>query len=111
MLFILSKPTVYANPGLASAAPPPGTRLVPLPRQSDAPELVDLLPAPASPLTAMALAQPVEAQAKPDVRTPLRKRARAAAPEDTRASGYGQQGVYENRGPSSSRVYSGGPRS
>jgi hypothetical protein len=111
MLFILSKPTVYANPGLASSSPPPGTRLVPLPRQSDAPELVDLPPVPASPLTAMALAQPVDAQSKPDARTPVRKRAHAALPEETRAWGYGQQGVYENRGPSSSRVYSGGPRS
>jgi hypothetical protein len=111
MLLILAQPTVYPNPGLASSTPPPGTRLIPLPRKSDAPELVDLPLEPASPLTALALAQPVETQAKPDARPPARKRARAALPEDIRALGYGQQEIYESRGSSSTRAYSGGPKS
>ena len=110
-LLILAQPTVYPNPGLASSPPPPGTRLIPLPRQSDAPELAELPLEPASPLTALALAQPVETQAKPDQRTPVRKRARAALPGDIRAWGYAQQGIYENRGSSSTRTYAGGPKS
>lgn len=110
LLLILAQPTVYPNPGLASASPPPATRLIPLPRQSDAPALADLPPVPASPLTALALAQPVEALAKPETRPPARRRARAL-PEDIRAWGYAQQGIYENRSSSSPRAYSGGPKS
>jgi hypothetical protein len=111
MIFVLSQPTVYPNPGLAMATPLPGTRLVPLPRRSDAPELAGFRVEPASPLTALALAQPSETQVKPDAGTPARKRARTALPNDPRGPGYAQQGIYENRGSNSIRAYSGGPKS
>jgi hypothetical protein len=42
LIFDLSQPTVYSNPCVAAYMPPPGTRLLPLPRTSDAPELADL---------------------------------------------------------------------
>ena len=42
LLFSLMHPKVLENPGLASYRPPPATRLEPLPRKSDAPELADL---------------------------------------------------------------------
>jgi hypothetical protein len=38
----LMQPKVLENPGMAAYHAPPGTRLVPLPRQSDAPELASL---------------------------------------------------------------------
>jgi hypothetical protein len=42
----LMQPRVIENLGLAVYKPPPATRLIPLPRKSDAPELVDLTPTP-----------------------------------------------------------------
>jgi hypothetical protein len=42
----LMQPRVIPNLGLAAYKPPPATRLIPLPRKMDAPELVEL-PAPA----------------------------------------------------------------
>jgi cell wall-associated NlpC family hydrolase len=42
MLYWLMQPKVLGNPGLAAYHPPPGTRLVPIPRKSDAPELASL---------------------------------------------------------------------
>jgi hypothetical protein len=38
----LMQPRVFPNPGLAAYKPPPGTRLIPLPRKMDAPALVEL---------------------------------------------------------------------
>jgi hypothetical protein len=42
LLYWLMQPKVLENPGMAAYHPPPGTRLVPLPRKSDAPELANL---------------------------------------------------------------------
>jgi hypothetical protein len=44
LLFWLMQPKVLQNPGMASYSPPPGTRLEPPPRKSDAPELAELPP-------------------------------------------------------------------
>ena len=38
----LYQPNVIENPGIAAYRQPPGTRLVPLPRKMDAPELVEI---------------------------------------------------------------------
>jgi hypothetical protein len=95
LFYSATRPTIYANPGIAAYAPPPGTRLVPLPRTSDAPELVDLPDQAPSPLTALAQAQPNEKPAKPDVRAPARKRPRADPREyEERKAGYAQQWNY-----------------
>src|SRR5262245_18783697 len=40
-LIWLYRPIVLENPGVAAYQPPPATRLVPLPRKMDAPELVE----------------------------------------------------------------------
>src|SRR5450432_4708140 len=87
LLYFHCQPTVTFNPGLAAYKPPPATRLVPLPRQSTAPELADIPPAAASPtltassaLTALAQAQPSDPPAKP-ARPPARKRPRAEPSE------------------------------
>lgn len=42
VLFWLMQPKILENPGMAAYHPPPGTRLVPVPRESDAPELASL---------------------------------------------------------------------
>jgi hypothetical protein len=93
LFYSVTRPTVYANPGIASYTPPPGTRLIPLPRTSDAPQLVDIPPAEdSSPLKAFAQAQPNEKPAKPDVRQPARKRPRPDPREyEERKPGYAQQ--------------------
>lgn len=80
ILHHLLQPTVVANPGLAAFSPPPATRLVPLPRQSDAPELAELPAEAASSLKAFAQAA-APTETKPDAKPPARKRPRASAAE------------------------------
>jgi hypothetical protein len=118
----LSQPTIYPNPGLAAYTPPAGTRLVPLPRESDAPEFAEAPEDSPPPLSAMAQApfsamaqgqlRPKEAKATPPVRKHLHTTPREAEPTIV---GYAQQWPGDgNRG--SSRVPSGprltgGPKS
>src|ERR1700733_13434062 len=64
VLYELCQPTISPNPGIAAYTPPPAPRLVPLARQSDAPELPDPAPDPASPLPALAQAQASDPPAK-----------------------------------------------
>jgi hypothetical protein len=72
LIFFLCQPAVSPNPGVAAYTPPAATRLVPLPRISDAPEL----PAETSSgLTALAQAQAGDQPAKPP-RPAARKRPR-----------------------------------
>src|SRR6266567_7500973 len=78
VLYSLGQPAINPNPGLAAYVPPAGTRLVPLPRVSDAPELAEIPVDPPSPLTALAQAQSSDQQAKRDTRPPPRKRPRPA---------------------------------
>jgi hypothetical protein len=111
MLFVLSQPTVYPNPGLAMAAPAAGIRLLPVPRQSDAPELAGLSVEPASALTALALAPTAEQKITPDVRPHVQKRARAALPYDPGKMGYPPPGISQNRDWGGRHGYSGGPKS
>src|SRR5215212_1038672 len=42
LLYLLLQPKVFENPGLAAYQPPPATRLEPLPRASDAPQMAEL---------------------------------------------------------------------
>jgi hypothetical protein len=85
LLYYLSQPAIRHNPGVAAYTPPPGTRLVPLPRKNDAPELAELQPDPPSPLTALARALPSDQPAKREARPPTRKRPRVEPREDERA--------------------------
>jgi hypothetical protein len=117
LLYFHCQPTVTFNPGLAAYTPPPATRLVPLPRQSTAPELAELTPAAASPaltassaLTALAQALPSDPPAK-RARPPAHKRPRAEPGEhDQRNFGFAQQWNSGNRGWSDNRI-AGGSRS
>jgi hypothetical protein len=130
LLYSLYQPTINPNPGLAAYVAPPSTRLVPLPRKSDAPELAALPadpPSPLSPLTALAKAQPSDEQAKRDIRPPARKRPRPDFGEndqrgydqrgydqrgyDQRGFGFVQQWNYGSRGSNNNRAWSGGPKS
>ena len=110
-VFYLSQPTIYPNPGLAAYTPPAGTRLVPIPRKSDAPDLADIPESSPSPLTAMAQAPLREKEVKD-----LRKHAHAIPREAEQPMvGYPQQWSGDsNRGnsrvPSSPRM-TGGPKS
>jgi hypothetical protein len=116
VLYSLTQPTRYPNPGVAAYVAPPATRLVPLPRQSTAPELAELpvVDAP-SPLTAFAKAK---ADDQPnDARPPARKRPRAG-PSTSGPSTYGQRGFgfdqqwdFGSHGTSNNHVWSGGPKS
>jgi hypothetical protein len=92
LFYSATRPTIYANPGIAAYSPPPGTRLIPLSRTSDAPELAGLPDEAPSPLSAFAQAQPNEKPAKTDVRQPARKRPRPDPREyEERKPGYAQQ--------------------
>jgi hypothetical protein len=116
-LHSLAQPTVYENPGLAAYTPPAATRLVPLPRVSDAPELAQLPDLPSSPLTALAQAEATDKPAtdKPASEKPAKpahqavhKHARAIPRGyDQQRSGYAQQN-YENRDWNSNRAWAGG---
>jgi hypothetical protein len=115
LVVYLSHPTVYPNPGLAAYSPPPGTRLMPLQRQTDAPELVELDVEPSSSVTAVAQAQTSEKHAKPS-RGAVHKRVRAIPRENgERGLGYAQQwngyGDWNrNGGWSTGRKLTGDPR-
>jgi hypothetical protein len=111
-LYSLTRPTIYANPGLAAYTPPPATRLVPLARKSDAPEFIDLPDEPPSPLSAFAQAQTEEKQAKADIRPPARRRPRADRRDyEQRRLDNAQQWDHGYRDWNSKRVLSGGPKS
>jgi hypothetical protein len=90
LLMFLMQPAEYPNPGLAAYTPPPGTRLLPLPRKSDAPELAELPPAQEpSPLNALAQARPPDVEVKHAPERPVRKRSRPAPrPHEQREADY-----------------------
>jgi hypothetical protein len=97
------QPKINPNSGVAAYTPPPGTRLIPLPRRSDAPELVDLPADLPSALSALAQAQTSDQHAKADARPPARKRPRADPGEyDQRKVGFGQQWNFGHSGWSNS---------
>jgi hypothetical protein len=52
LLYWLMQPKVFENAGLAAYQPPPGTRLEPLPRVSDAPQMAALQEEKAAPVAA-----------------------------------------------------------
>jgi hypothetical protein len=99
LTYYLFQPTLSPNPGLAAYTPPPGTRLVPLPRKSDAPELAELPAEPSSVarasgasasgprtagLSALAQAQPSDQPSKREAHPPVHKRPRLEPREDDR---------------------------
>jgi hypothetical protein len=126
-LFYLSQPAIYPNPGLAAYTPPAATRLVPLPRISDAPEVASeqatLGDEPPSAETALAQAQKPTKESDPSGH----EHARALPHQsDPRAFGYSQpwdkfgyaqqwNGRYRdssfNRGGGARPRMSGGPKS
>jgi hypothetical protein len=111
-LYSFAQPTFYENPGLAAYKPPPATRLVPLPRISDAPELVQLPDLPASPLTALAQAQAPDKPASEKPAKAVHQAAHRHAPAvprgyDQQRSGYAQQN-YEYRDWNGNRAGAGG---
>jgi hypothetical protein len=112
LIFFLCQPTVSPNPGVTAYTPPPATRLVPLPRISDAPELADLPVETSSPLAALAQARAGDQAAKPPPRPVARKRPRAEPVErDQRNFGFAQPWNFGYRGPGNEHAWSGGPRS
>jgi hypothetical protein len=96
LLYNLLQPAVVANPGLAAFTPPPATRLVPLPRQSDAPPLAEV-PAETASLKAFAQAAPDED--KPIAVAPTRKRPRAGSAASPPEPRFGDPYAYEPRRP------------
>src|SRR5258708_39481914 len=82
LLYTLYQPQISPNPGGAAYMPPPATRLIPLPRRSDAPELPGLPEDLPSALNALAQAQTRDQNTTPDARPPARKRPRADPGED-----------------------------
>jgi hypothetical protein len=112
LIFFLCQPSVSPNPGIAAYTPPPATRLVPLPRVSDAPELAELPAETPSPLAALAQARAGDLPAKPPPRPVAGKRPRVEPVEhDQRNAGFAQPWNFGYRGPSNEHAWSGGPRS
>jgi hypothetical protein len=114
LTYYLSQPAMNPNPGVAAYTPPPATRLVPLPRKSDAPELADLPPLPTEPspaLTALAQAQPSDQPPKREARAPVRKRPRID-PRDDDQNRFGsvQPWKYGNRDWDNNRAWAGNAR-
>jgi hypothetical protein len=109
LIYALCRPTIYLNPGEMAYSAAPATRLIPLPRRSDAPEIADLPAEPPSALTAMAQVQTGDLPARRDVRPPSRKRPRAE-PEPGRFE-FTQQSEFGYRDWRNSRTWSGGPKS
>ena len=108
MLYALSKPAVNSNPGLAAYSAPPGTRLLPLPRKSDAPELVEVPREALTPLNALARAEPSESQPKAKQRPSVRKRREVRREQDQRYAPQWNDGYREWR--NDSRAWNGGFR-
>jgi hypothetical protein len=80
----LMQPRVIPNLGLAAYEPPPGTRLLPLPRKMDAPELADLPPTPVA-TVGVEPERPPESTENTTVAAtpkPVARRARARAPDN-----------------------------
>jgi len=88
MLYWLMQPKVLENPGMAAYHPPPGTRLVPFARKSDAPELASV-PESSGTSFAEAHTQPIPAEptkpAKPAARERAKKNCCGKAPPQYRA--------------------------
>jgi hypothetical protein len=80
----LMQPRVIPNLGLAAYEPPPGTRLIPLPRKMDAPELADLPPTPVATVSGEPERSPesVEKTTVAETPKPVARRARARAADD-----------------------------
>jgi hypothetical protein len=118
LIYSLYQPSIYPNPGVAAYQAPPATRLIPLPRKSDAPELPELaagvpavLAAEApSVLTALAQARTSDPPAKREVHPSNRKRPRAEPRAyDQRGFEFTQQ--WNFRDLNNNRRWVGGPRS
>jgi hypothetical protein len=110
--YILFQPAVYENPGLAAYSPPQATRLVPLPRKSDVPELADLPELPEPPSTALAQAQTNDKPAKPVARPPFRRRLQGTHRDNEQPRlGYSPQWNYTDRDWNRNRAWSGGFKS
>jgi len=95
----LMQPRMIANLGLAVYKPPPATRLIPLPRKSDAPELVDLTPTPSDGADAKLDSPPVTTS-KATVQTspkPTAKRSKPKLQHDNAASAYAYAGSWGYR--------------
>jgi hypothetical protein len=122
LIYSLCQPKVYPNPGVSAYLPPPATRLIPLQRRSDAPELADLAAQPVSALadltaqpvsalTALAKAQTSDPSAKREIRPPSRRHPRAdpRANDQRRFESTQQWNGYHDW--NNSRTWSGGPKS
>lgn len=121
LMFSLLQPTRVSNPGMA-AFDPGATRLVPLPRKSDAPALAELPAAPPTPNTPAlnALAQVNEPPAKPEAKPAGHRRGAAKSaprrdPTPQWNSPYrdwnDSHGWSDNRAVTDSRGWHGGPKS
>lgn len=88
LLLFLMQPDKYPNLGLAAYTPPPGTRLLPLPHKSDAPELAELPAQEPAALNALAHAKTVDVEVTRAPDRQGRKRTRSASrPREQREAG------------------------
>src|SRR5215510_13493768 len=80
----LMQPRVIPNLGLAAYEPPPGTRLLTLPRKMDAPELADLTPTPVATVSVELERSPENTEKTTVAATPkpVARRARARDPDN-----------------------------
>jgi hypothetical protein len=84
LLYWVMQPRALENPGMAAYHPPAGTRLEPLPRKFDAPELAELPPAAVAPVLAETQPSPAAVQApKREAHARAKKQPTARARRET----------------------------
>jgi len=93
LLYVLYRPTVYANPGLSAYAPPPGTPLLPSPASHDTRVVATILDGMPDAATPPVGAQSDDNPSSHVERSHARKRAKAASrkpdPSDIQRRSYG----------------------
>jgi hypothetical protein len=96
VLYWQLQPATIANAGQAAYAPPPQTRLIPLPRKMDAPQLADITPLNSS-LEALAKvdATPAASQTESGRRAKKRNRSETASRETRRTYRTAFYGSYD----------------
>jgi hypothetical protein len=83
LLYWVMQPRALENPGMAAYHPPAGTRLEPLPRKFDAPELAELPPAAVAPVLAETQPSPAVPSPKREAHARAKKQPTARARRET----------------------------
>jgi hypothetical protein len=98
ILYWQLQPATIANAGKSAYVPPPQTRLIPLARKMDAPELAEIPPL-ASPLEALARVEDTPTPSSSESRRHAKKRHRTETAHRETRRGYAYEGSAYYRSP------------